>query len=100
MPDKYFYELNDGGPTVIVVDAPGPFNTWSSDPSVNCLVYGNGRVKAESDGMELLAGASPYPVVLKLLGASWDSEAGDEGDVEAVLTAGCQPDRWYLRKVE
>lgn len=100
MPDKYYYELNDGGPTVIVVDEPGPFNTWSSEPANNCLIFEGGGVEAESDGMVLRAGASPYPVVLKLLGASWDSQAGDEGDVEADLTDGCRPDHWYLRRVE
>ena len=100
MADRYYYELNDGAPEVIVVDELGLPNTWSSDPADNCLVIEGGIVDVEEVGTICKAGVSPFTPVLTLKDANWDSEPGDEGDVEAHLTSGCNPTRWTLTRVE
>ena len=100
MATTYTYELNDGNLKILVVDELGPLNTWSSAPTPNCLVIDSGAVDAEPFGQILKAGVSPYSPVLTLKGASWDSEVGDEGDVEAHLVDGCNPTRWVLRNVD
>lgn len=100
MATSYHYKLNDGNLTIIVVDELGPLNTWSSKPAPNCLVIESGAVDKEPIGLICKAAVSPYSPVLTLKGATWDSEVGDEGDVETHLASGCDPTRWVITKID
>ena len=96
MADKYVFRLNSGGLEIIVIDEIGPFNTWSSTPNGNCLVAESGIVVERNEGFVCGAGHSGNQTILMLLGASWDSQVGDEGKVTNVLASGCNPTAWEL----
>ena len=99
MASDYYYELNDGCVIVIVVDELGPANAWSSHSADNCLVIEGGFLDVEAEGTICRAGVTPFSRVLTLKGANWDSEVGDEGDVDPHLVSDCNPTRWILTRL-
>lgn len=97
MADMYTFELTDNNFKIIVHDEPGPFNTWYSEPRASCLVFKTGHVSLTDEGINCKGeGQSMNDTVLKLIGASWDSEVGDEGEVLWVLHTNCRQATWTL----
>lgn len=100
MSTSYFYELNDGGLTIEVVDETLVPNTWKSSPEINCLVIDSGIVSVNDEGIACKTASTPYDPVLTLLGASWSSKVGDTGAVDAQLVNGCLPTAWALVRID
>lgn len=98
MADNYYFELNDGNVTVVVVDEIGPINTWHSLPENNCLIVESGIVNSNSDSFICHSGPPNNEKIVTLFDASWNSQVGDTGSTEAHLAQGCSPDNWTLVK--
>lgn len=97
MADNYVFKLNSGELKIIVKDERVPINTWSSEPATNCLIVSSGIVNLQPLGFICGAGHSGNQTILKLIGASWDSEVGDEEAVADALVSGCSnPTKWEL----
>lgn len=100
MADNYYFELDDGGVTIIVVDELGPINTWRSTPFDNCLIVPSGVLDSSSDDFICKAGHSNNEPIITLYGAGWDSEVGDTGSAKGHLVSGCSPSSWTLVRKE
>ena len=100
MSTSYFYKLNDGDLTIILVDELGPLNTWTSTPESNCLVVEGGIVSVVGTDSICKTASLPYDPVVTLKGANWSSKLGDTGIVQAHLVSGCTPTSWELFRIE
>ena len=101
MTTKYYYELDDGGVELLVIDELGPINTWKDTTQPNdCLIIPGGIVSLRNDSKILHSGPPDNAPVVTLHGATWDSSVGDSGSVEGHLIDRCSPTQWTLTKKE
>lgn len=100
MKTTYTYRLEPAGTILEVVDEVGPVNTWEETGDSGKLKVRSGIVTTKPEGQVLHSGPPDNAPVVTLLGASWDSKAGDSGPAACHLCSGT-PDRqtWHLESV-